>query len=96
MARIRNDSGTDLILFGPIGHPDAYHVADGQIIDLPGDIVEGKGLEGEDANGIPTDAFQIGEGDAARLFSTSMWTVTKATERSGSRSGSRSNDEDGE
>lgn len=94
MARLRNDSGRDLVLFGPIGHPDAYHVADGQIIEIPGEAVQGTGLEGEpdleaEPNGIPRDAFQIGTGDDARIFSTTQWTVTKA-EESTSRSGRRS------
>ena len=94
MARIRNDSGRDLILFGPIGHPDAYPVADGQIIDVPGDAVRGTGLDGDDANGIPSDAFAIGEGDDARLFPHALWTITKAEEKSSGRRSS--NDDDGE
>lgn len=101
MARLRNDSGRDLVLFGPIGHPDAFHVADGAIVEIPGEAVQGKGLEGEpgveEPNGIPADAFQIGTGDDARIFSTEMWSVTRAEDAPRSRrssGGSSSDDEE--
>jgi hypothetical protein len=96
MARLRNDSGRDLVLFGPVGHPDAFHVAEGAIVEIPGDAVLGKGLEGdpdvEEPNGIPTDAFQIGTGDDARIFSTEMWSITRAEAAPRSRRSSGSGD----
>jgi hypothetical protein len=65
--RFKNDTDTDLVLFGPTGHPDAYICEAGAIVEIPGDITE-----------ETDDAFVVGDGDDARTWAKSVWSVTKS------------------
>jgi hypothetical protein len=67
MPRLTNVSGTDLVLYAQQGEAGAYEVADGQTIEIPGEIVNG---DDDDA-----DFHLIGEGDNARSWPKSTWQV---------------------
>lgn len=61
--RLRNISPNEFSLFAPMGGADSLTVSPAQIIDVPGDLAEVQ----------PADAYQIGEGDDARLWPHSVW-----------------------
>src|ERR1700733_9576669 len=67
MPRLRNISPHGLDVFAPAGEADTFHVEAGQEITVNG------GLAAEQ----PTDAYQIGGGDEARLWPHSRWELVQ-------------------
>jgi hypothetical protein len=69
MPRLRNISPHELDVFRPAGEADTFHVAAGQEITVNGDLAAEQ----------PADAYQIGEGDDARLWPHSVWALVQDT-----------------
>lgn len=63
MPRLRNISPNEFSLFAPAGEADSMAVSPGDDIDVPGELAAEQ----------PSDAYQIGEGDDARLWPHSLW-----------------------
>lgn len=63
MPRLRNISPNEFSLFARAGESDALTVSPDQVIDVPGELAAEQ----------PADAYQIGDGDDARLWPHSVW-----------------------
>lgn len=69
MPRLRNISPSEFSLFAPAGEADSLTVSPDQVIDVPGQLAAVQ----------PTDAYQIGEDDDARLWPHSIWQLVEDT-----------------
>jgi hypothetical protein len=67
MLRLRNASPNELDVFAPAGEADSLHVQPGQEITVNGDLAADQ----------PADAYQVGEGDDARLWPHSLWQLVE-------------------
>lgn len=64
MARLKNVSGGELVLFARPGGAEAFAVDNGHTVDVPGEVTAQLG-----------DAVVIGAGDDARAWPTALWQV---------------------
>ncbi len=69
MLRLRNISPNELDVFAPAGEADSMTVQPGQEISVNGDLAAEQ----------PSDAYQIGEDDAARAWPKSLWLLVTNT-----------------
>jgi hypothetical protein len=65
MPKLRNVSGAPVDLFQPAGGADSIRVEPDAVIDVPGELSAEQ----------PPDAYQVGAGDAARLWPHALWAL---------------------
>lgn len=67
MARFKNVSGTELLLFARQSQADSFQVPPDGIVDIPGEVTA-----------ETDDAYVVGDGDEARAWPMEFWKLTKA------------------
>lgn len=72
MPRFKSLSSGDFSLFAPPGYPDAFPVAAGGEVEIPGDVA----AETE-------DAYIVGEGGNARAWSKVLWALVTPAAKAG-------------
>ncbi len=73
--RLRSDHGP-IHLYQPAGGRDALPVEPGQVVDVPGQLVESRPEPKEDEPApepLPVDAYTMAVGDDERAWSKAMW-----------------------
>lgn len=65
MPRLRNISGADMAVFYPPGTPNSMAVKSGEYLEIKGEPKE------------LADAWQVGDGDDARLYPKALWQIEK-------------------
>lgn len=70
-----NNTGSDVTLYATSGEAGAFHVKDGDPVEIPGEI--------ENADTAEDDGFfLIGDGTTARVWPASVWEVQGSPARS--------------
>jgi hypothetical protein len=79
-----NRTGSDVTLYATSGEAGAFHVKDGDPVEIPGDIAN---ADSADEDGY----YTIGDGENTRVWPTSAWELSdsggKSEERSTRRRG---------
>ena len=89
MTRLKNVSGSDLVLYAVTGEAGSFAVADGEYVEVPGEIAN--------SDDEAADFHLIGDGDAARAWPKSSWQVADSdarTPRTRSGGGTKTNGEE--
>lgn len=82
MPKLRNVSGNDLAVFYPPGNSNSVRVPAGESLEVTGEVTH-----------LP-DAYQLGQGDDARLYPHALWALEDEQQTSFRRTTRKLTEED--